>query len=168
MNFPQAYSPAPTCAPSRAAIITGQHPARLGFTHVTAASIPSTNKANQFQEPFLGSHLALDHLTLADALKAQGYQTGHYGKWHAGLNASAYGFESVNQTRGVHRGMGDRTKDFSTSDDKNYPLSKEKYPPISDQFPNGISYPRDELTESAIEFMQANNCLLYTSDAADE
>ena len=156
MNFPQAYSPAPTCAPSRAAIITGQHPAKLGFTHVTAASIPSTHKANQFQEPFLGSHLALDHLTLADALKTNGYKTGHYGKWHVGLNASAYGFESVNQTRGVHRGMGDRTKDFATADDKSYPLSKEKYPPISADFPDGISYPRDELTESAIEFIQAN------------
>ena len=35
MNFPQAYSPAPTCSPSRAAIISGRHPAKTRFTHVT-------------------------------------------------------------------------------------------------------------------------------------
>ena len=156
MNFSQAYSPAPTCAPSRAGIITGQHPAKLGYTHVTAASIPKPLKTQQFHEPFLGSHLALEHMTLADAMNQNGYRTGHYGKWHCGLNASAYGFDEVNQTRGVHRGMDDRTKDFSTATDKKYPLSKEKYAPFSDKFPDGISYPRDEVTDAAIAFMGNN------------
>ena len=156
MNFSQGYSPAPTCAPSRAAIITGQHPARLAYTHVTAANIPNPKKTIKFHEPFLGSHLNLDHLTLADALKQNGYRTGHFGKWHCGLNATAYGFDEVNQTRGVHRGMNDRTKDFATAEDKSYPLSEKKYPPFSDEFPDGISYPRDELTDSAISFMEDN------------
>ena len=40
MNFTQAYSAAPTCAPSRAGILTGQHPGKLRYTHVTFASIP--------------------------------------------------------------------------------------------------------------------------------
>lgn len=154
MNFSQAYSPAPTCAPSRAGIITGQHPAQMRYTHVTAASIPRAGKDNEFQEPFLGSYLDLDHLTLADALKQNGYRTGHFGKWHCGLNATAFGFHEVNQTRGFHRGMGDRTKDFSTPNTKQYPLSKEKYPPISEDFPEGISYPYDELTEEALKFIQ--------------
>ena len=153
LNFSQAYSPAPTCGPSRAAIITGQHPAKLGFTHVTAASIPKPDKRQEFHEPFLGAHLNLDQLTLADALKENGYRTGHFGKWHVGLNATAYGFESVNQTRGVHRGNFDRTKDFATADGKNYPLSQEKYSPFSAKFPEGISYPQDELTDSAIQFI---------------
>ncbi len=156
MNFSQGYSPAPTCAPSRAGIITGQHPAQLRYTHVTGASIPKPKKDSEFQEPFLGAYLDLDHLTLADALKQNGYRTGHYGKWHNGLNASAFGFESVNQTRGAHRGMGDRTKDFSTAKDRKYPLSKEKYPPVSADFPDGISYPYDELTEEALKFIKDN------------
>ena len=156
MNFPQAYAPAPTCAPSRAGIITGQHPAQLRYTHVTAASLPRTRPSQAFIEPFLGAYLGLDHVTLADALKDNGYRTGHYGKWHVGLNATAFGFESVNQTRGVHRGMGDRTKDFATADDANYPLSKKKYPPISDDFPQGISYPYDALTEEALQFVRDN------------
>ncbi len=153
MSFSQGYSPAPTCAPSRAGIITGQHPAKLRYTHVTGASIPKAAKDQEFQEPFLGAYLDLDHLTLADALKQNGYRTGHFGKWHNGLNASAYGFESVNQTRGIHRGMGDRTKDFATANDRKYPLGKEKYPPFSKDFPEGISYPYDELTEEALKFV---------------
>lgn len=154
MNFPQAYSPAPTCAPSRAGIITGQHPAQLRYTHVTAASIPNGRPDQEYLEPFLGAYLDVDHLTLADALKDNGYRTGHYGKWHVGLNASAFGFESVNQTRGVHRGMGDRTQDFATADDPRYPLSDQTYPPVSDKYPQGISYPYDELTEEALEFIR--------------
>ncbi|WP_372796447.1 sulfatase [Pontiella sp.] len=154
MSFSQGYSPAPTCAPSRAGIITGQHPAKLRYTHVTGASIPKPGKDQEFQEPFLGAYLDLDHMTLADAMKLNGYRTGHFGKWHNGLNASAFGFESVNQTRGIHRGMGDRTKDFATADDRKYPLSKEKYPPFSKDFPEGISYPYDELTEEALKFVQ--------------
>ncbi|MFC5049675.1 sulfatase [Rubritalea spongiae] len=156
MNFSQGYAPAPTCAPSRAAILSGQHPAQTRYTHVTAASIPKQSKDKEFQEPFLGAYFDLGHLTLADALSDNGYKTGHYGKWHAGLNASAYGFESVNQTRGVHRGMDDRTKDFATENDRQYPLSKEKYPPVSEDFPEGISYPYDELTAEAIKFMDEN------------
>lgn len=156
MNFPQAYSPAPTCAPSRAGVITGQHPAQLRYTHVTAARIPTGRPDQAFLEPFLGAYLDLDHLTLADALKDNGYRTGHYGKWHIGLNASAFGFESVNQTRGIHRSTDDRTKDFATADDPRYPLSEEKYPPVSADFPQGISYPYDELTEGALQFIRDN------------
>ena len=50
--------------------------------------------------------------------------------------------------------MSDRTTDFATVDDKKYPLSKEKYPPLSNKNPDGISYPYDELTESALQFME--------------
>jgi len=156
MNFPQGYSPAPTCAPSRAAILTGLHPAFTNYTHVTAAAIPDQKPDNEFQEPFLGSYFDLSHPTLADVLKKNGYTTGHTGKWHAGLNASAYGFDFVNQTRGFHRGMKDRTKDFSTPKTKGYALSKEKYPPISDDKPEGISYPYDELTDASLKFIQEN------------
>lgn len=156
MNFSQGYSPAPTCAPSRAAILSGQHPAQTRYTHVTAAGIPKPGKEQEFQEPFLGAYFDLDHLTLADALRTNGYRTGHYGKWHIGLNASAYGFESFNQTRGFHRGMGDRTKDFSTPKDRTYPLSEKRYPPVSKDFPDGIRYPYDELTEEALKFITTN------------
>lgn len=154
MNFTQGYAPAPTCSPSRAGIITGQHPAKLGLTHVHLGSMQNGAKSQRLVAPYLESHLDLDALTLADALKRNGYRTGHSGKWHVGLTASNYGFEVVDQDRGVHRGMEDRTKDFATADDKRYPLSEEKYPPFSDKFPDGISYPYDQVTESALSFMK--------------
>ncbi len=153
MNFTQAYSPAPTCSPSRAGIITGQHPAKIKLTHVNLGATKPARETDRLIAPYLESHLDLDILTIADAMKQNGYRTGHVGKWHVGLTSKSYGFDFVNQTRGIHRGMDDRTKDFATFDDKKYPLSKEKYPPVSDKHPDGVSYPYDELTESAIQFM---------------
>jgi len=42
MNFSQAYSPAPTCAPSRASIIIGQHPAYIQESgYLITAPIPA-------------------------------------------------------------------------------------------------------------------------------
>lgn len=153
MTFTQAYSPAPTCSPSRAGIITGQHPAKIKLTHVDLGKVPTARTTERLVAPYLQSHLDLDLMTLADAMKENGYRTGHVGKWHVGLTADSYGFDYVNQTRGVHRGMDDRTKGFATVDDKTYPLSKQKYPPLSKKNPDGISYPFDDVTQSAINFM---------------
>ena len=153
INFTQAYSPAPTCSPSRAGIISGQHPAKIKLTHVDLGSMKPGRASDRLVAPYLQSHLNLDILTIADAMNQNGYRTGHVGKWHVGLTAKSYGFDFVNQTRGIHRGVNDRTRDFATADDKKYPLSKTKYPPLSDKNPDGISYPYDELTESAIQFM---------------
>lgn len=153
MTFTQAYSPAPTCSPSRAGIITGQHPAKIKLTHVDLGKVSSARPTERLVAPYLQSHLDLDLMTLADAMKQNGYRTGHVGKWHVGLTAASYGFDYVNQTRGMHRGMDDRTKGFATVDDKTYPLSKQKYPPFSDKKPDGISYPFDDVTQSAINFI---------------
>lgn len=154
MNFSQAYASAPTCSPSRAALLTGQHPARTGITHVFLGNIDQGSAKHPYVEPYLDAHLNLDTLTLADALKENGYKTGHVGKWHVGLSAASYGFEYVDHTRGVHRGMKDRTTGFATPESTKTPLSKEKYPPSSEKKPDGISYPYDELTESALSFMR--------------
>lgn len=84
--FTNAYAAAPVCTPTRASIQTGKYPARLHITvwsenargeHgiregqklVPAASIPD---------------LPLEEKTIAEALKANGYNTAHVGKWHLG------------------------------------------------------------------------------------
>ena len=153
MNFSQAYASAPSCSPSRAGILTGQHPAKIGITHVDLGAIKKSRKNDPYAAPYLDAHLNLDLLTIGDAMKQNGYRTGHVGKWHVGFSASDYGFDFVDHTRGFHRGMADRTKGFSTDEDRQYPLSKEKYPPVSEKNPEGISYPYDQLTESALKFM---------------
>ena len=153
MNFTQGYSPAPTCSPSRGGINTGLHPAKTHFTHVTLDDRKKKRSDDRLIPPYLEAQLDRNLLTSADALKANGYRTGHSGKWHIGLSSASYGFEVVNEERGIHRSVPDRTKDFATVDDPKYPLSKEKYPPYSKKNPSGISYPYDEVTESAIQFI---------------
>lgn len=153
MNITQGYSPAPSCSPSRAAILTGQHPAKTRFTHVNLGDRSGAKKSERMVSPYLEGQLDRNLLTVADALKANGYRTGHSGKWHVGLSSASYGFDVTNEDRGMHRSMDDRTKGFATAEDKTYPLSEEKYPPVSDKKPEGISYPYDEVTESALKFI---------------
>ena len=76
MNFTHAYSAAPTCAPSRAGLITGQHPGKLRYTHVTFDRIPKGKATQEFVDPYLGAHLQMDALTLATALKDNGQEKG--------------------------------------------------------------------------------------------
>ena len=156
MNITQGYSPAPTCAPSRAAIISGQHPAQTGMTNVGLGTAKKGRASERLADPYLEGHYDTKILTIADALSANGYRTGHSGKWHIGLSAASYGFDVVNQERGVHRSVPDRTTDFATANDEKYPLSKKKYFPQTKKSPEGISYPYDEVTESAIDFIEKN------------
>ena len=80
MNFTQAYSPAPTCSPSRAGIISGQHPAKIRLTHVDLGIMKPGRTTDRLMPPYLQSHLDLDILTIADAMNQNGYRTGHVGK----------------------------------------------------------------------------------------
>lgn len=82
MKFTQAYAAAPICSPTRAAILTGQHPARLGMTDWLPGrrDMPS----QKLLRPQLTTHLPETSITLAEALRARGYATAHVGKWHLG------------------------------------------------------------------------------------
>jgi arylsulfatase A-like enzyme len=77
-KFSQAYT-CPRCCPSRAALLTGlpPHLAGMGFM-VSHASPPQSNPTAY--QGFLRS----DRLTLAEALRKQGYRTCLSGKWHVG------------------------------------------------------------------------------------
>ena len=161
MNFTQAYSAAPTCAPSRAGLLSGQHPAKTQVTHVYGSSIPKSPANRKLVSPYNYSYLQPDVLTLPEALQANGYKTGHVGKWHVGhypeVGPLTLGFDFSYGGRGAHRNSKDRSKDFATynTNDK-YKLSEEKYPPISAKHPEGISYPYDLVTENALSFVEKN------------
>lgn len=58
----------PTCAPTRAALLTGRHEFRSGVTHTI----------------FERERLSLDAVTLPSLLRDAGYATGIFGKWHLG------------------------------------------------------------------------------------
>ena len=81
-RFTQAYAAAPLCSPTRAAILTGKHPARLHLT--TYLPGRADNPAQKLLHPKIRQHLPLEEITLAEALKGAGYRCGHFGKWHLG------------------------------------------------------------------------------------
>lgn len=90
--FWQAYSPAPTCAPSRAAILSGTHPARSHMTHVQGGGVvtPFNKEQHRMMPPWYSGRMPLETVTIAEALKANGYTTGHCGKWHVAVNHHAF------------------------------------------------------------------------------
>lgn len=83
MLFTDAYSASPVCTPTRAALMTGESPARLNITNHAAGHPPNFRKpGTNLLEPIWLRHLPLERVTLAEQLKQAGYATGFVGKWH--------------------------------------------------------------------------------------
>jgi arylsulfatase A-like enzyme len=93
-KFTQFYAASPVCSPSRTGFLTGMYPARWRITNFLQTR--AGNRACE-QADFLDPQAP----SIGRALKAAGYVTGHFGKWHMGggrdvTNAppfSAYGFD---------------------------------------------------------------------------
>jgi arylsulfatase A-like enzyme len=83
MVFSQAYAGAGNCAPSRAVLLSGQYGPRHGVYAVESTKRGPINLMRM--EPIPNkSGLAPAMVTLPEALKAAGYATGMFGKWHLG------------------------------------------------------------------------------------
>jgi arylsulfatase A-like enzyme len=103
IRFAQFYVNSPICSPSRCALTTGQYPQRWGIT-----SFLENRESNARRG--MVNWLDVQAPTLAKALKARGYATGHFGKWHLGGQRdvddappiTAYGFdESLTNFEGM-------------------------------------------------------------------
>jgi arylsulfatase A len=109
VRFTQAYSSAPLCSATRAAILTGWAPARQHLHGVTPHK-----RTDQYNESFADyeswdvepkmrtaaalkteipvqlGQFPLHRVNLAKLLKAKGYATGYFGKWHLGPDADKF------------------------------------------------------------------------------
>ncbi|MCP4848344.1 MAG: sulfatase [Verrucomicrobiaceae bacterium] len=83
MRFTDAYAAAPVCSPTRAAIMTGQSPARLHITNHLPHQDRFTPEDSKLLPAEMLDHLPLEHVTLAERLREEaGYATAFIGKWH--------------------------------------------------------------------------------------
>jgi arylsulfatase A-like enzyme len=104
MRFTQAYAACPVCSPTRASILTGKYPQRLGLTDYIAVN--RSNQPEHWQRPTrllpapYVDRMPLAETTLAEALKEAGYATFFAGKWHLGPE----GFYPENQGFDVNKG----------------------------------------------------------------
>ncbi|MDU0356426.1 sulfatase-like hydrolase/transferase [Paraglaciecola aquimarina] len=154
LEFESAYIPTPTCSPSRATLVTGQHPARIGmprhiphkkqygfdkfgrttqkynFWEKDPAQVPSVN------------WLDTEYVTYAEALKEQGYYNLFVGKWHLGHE----GYHPTDQ--GFDKQIGASNWGHPNSYYPPYFKNSDVYKDVKDR------YLTDKLTDDAVEFIQ--------------
>ena len=84
IRFTQAYSPAMTCAPSRAAFMTGQYTPHNGVYHVNmGCEVPRPRRADsKMLDPYYVGRILPGKPTVPQVLTRAGYETAHVGKWH--------------------------------------------------------------------------------------
>ncbi len=152
--FWHAYSPAPSCTPSRCAIMSGNHPARAQITHVSGGNVPGANENQRLITPWFSGRMPVNEQTIARTLRENGYVTGHAGKWHMSHGHFSFpgpldqGFDFTTHegtdARGVQRGMQNRLEGFAT-DKAGDPYRLD-----------AKGFPTDTVTEGALKFMETN------------
>lgn len=100
-RYTDAYAACPVCSPTRASILSGQYPARLGITDFIPGHwrphAPLRVPRNRTQ------YLPHPSVTLPEALAEAGYASGAFGKWHLGGSEyfpPAHGFDESIVTQG--------------------------------------------------------------------
>jgi len=70
IRFTHFYAGSSNCSPSRAGLMTGKSPAKVGMYN--------------YRPPGHPLHLSAEEKTIAEVVKEKSYQTAHIGKWHLG------------------------------------------------------------------------------------
>jgi arylsulfatase A-like enzyme len=143
VEYTRGYSGNATCAPSRAAIMTGRYPTRFGFEFTPAPKpfmrLVAWMRRNEpvppiyFEEreagvpPVADQGVPPSEITLAELLRERGYRTLGLGKWHLGESArfhpNAQGFDE-------YLGFAQGAAMFMDADDPRVVNSKQDFDPI--------------------------------------
>ncbi|TDB67344.1 sulfatase family protein [Arundinibacter roseus] len=106
--FSNYYTPQAVCSASRAGLLTGCYPNRVGFSGATDHTAKTGINA--------------DEETIAELLKTKGYATAAFGKWHLGFQKE---FLPVNHGFDLFFGI-----PYSNDMWPNHPVNKNYYPPL--------------------------------------
>jgi arylsulfatase A len=153
-RFTQAYSASPVCSPTRSALMTGKHPARLNLTDWLPGRRDLPNQ--KLLRPVIRQELPVEEVTIAERLKGAGYATAQIGKWHLG---------------GSGFGPGDQGFDVNIAGDElGSPLSYmapfrrgDRVMPGLDDAPAG-QYLTDRLGDEAVSFIEGHKDLPFFLD----
>ncbi len=185
VQFTNGYSACGTCAPSRAALMSGRYPTRFGFeftptppgmlkmiARMARGRTGGPQLISHFDEkgdqelPFQEMGMPTEEITLAETLREAGYHTVHIGKWHLGLSK---GMAPIDQ--GFHESLLMASGLYLPEDDPNVVNSKQDFDPIDlflwavmqhaasfnsgDAFEPG-GYLTDYYTDEAVKVIEAN------------
>ncbi len=150
-RFTEFYTASPVCSPTRASIMTGQHPARVGITDW----IGGAQRGRLLPAPYL-SELPLEHVTVGEAFREAGYATGYAGKWHLGAGEFMPAGQGFGETYAVN-GAGQPTSYF-------FPYRRER--PAAQDVPgldDGTAgdYLTDRITDKAIGFIERHRSVPF-------
>ena len=147
VRFTHAYAAAPVCSPYRAALLTGQHPARVGIT--------------DYLRPNSSNGLPVSHVALPEILAKHEYTTGMVGKWHlTGYKHHEAEFELRPRDHGFGWNTGSEVKGVGNG--ANFFPYVFRTQPISwiDLPKNKLGkgeYLTDRLNHEAVEFIERNH-----------
>lgn len=160
-RFTNGYAANPVCSPTRFSILTGKYPTRAGATNYF-----SGRRSGKFNPAPLNNSMPLEEVTLAEALKEEGYRTFFAGKWHLGPNADYFptkqGFD-IN--RGGHTAGGPYTgkryfAPFKNPELKDLPTDKHLPMRLADEASQFIRESKDKPFFAYLAFYSVHTPLM--------
>lgn len=142
-RYTQFYSASPVCSPTRASLMTGNHPARLDLTNW----IGGEQNGKLKQAPYV-RQLAHNEVTMGELFQEQGYATGYIGKWHLGKKSHLPHTQGFDWTFAVNE-AGQPGSYFPPYKNPNWAITN--VPDLQDD-PKG-TYLTDRLTDAALSFI---------------
>ncbi|MFV0442983.1 MAG: sulfatase [Planctomycetaceae bacterium] len=150
LRMTRAYAAAPICSASRAGLLTGKTPARLGFEFVTKSKPGLQPVDAPLHAPPYTLALPLQEVTIAESLRDANYQTAFFGKWH--LNPHYQHYLGWSPTHGPKaQGFDIAEEDFG-GHPYSYYSDKSQRPFL--ELAEG-EFPADSMTERAVKFLQS-------------